>query len=136
MIPDTDAFEALASEHIRALGTLPGTPSLPDPDRIWMRAQMAARQEASATILRRRKTDQLLRVGALIVCAAWLLLEWMSTAGAAHGPQVPSNALPAADPVTLVVLVMLAALVTALVTGGLILGRPFIAARLRNFGLL
>jgi hypothetical protein len=136
MTPDTDEFEALVSEHMRSLSALPDAPPLPDPDRIWMLAQMASRHEAAATILRRRMTDRLSRIGVFIVCATWLLLEWMGTPGAALGQQVPSIALPVANPIALVAMVVLVALVTALVTGGMILGRPFVAARLRTFGLL
>jgi hypothetical protein len=125
--PDThEAAEiAAVSESLASLGALRNAPDLPDPDVLWVRAQIAAREEAAARALRRAMP----RYAALGAGAAWLLFAALKTVQ-------PGLEQMVADPVVNVALSGLAALASALVTGGLVLGRSFVATRLRDLGLL
>lgn len=124
------------SECIRSLGSLPNESALPNPDLLWVRAQISARENAAAAALRRWMLGQLLRYGLLCAGAAWFLLDSMKAEGPVFDVSVQAIASPFVDPVVNVVISGLAALAIALVTAGLVAGRPLVARRLRYLGLL
>jgi len=111
-------------------------PPLPDPDRLWVLAEIAAQEEAAARALRRATLRQTLRYGLPSAGALWLFLELLETEGPGLDAWIQSIASLSADPVVNVAISALAALGTALLTGGLVLGRSLVARRLRDFGLL
>ncbi len=123
------------SEQIRTLGSLASAPTLPDPDLLWVRAQIAARQAAAARALRRRMRDQTLRYGLPAVGAAWLLLEQMKAAGVDPSAWIQTLASAAANPGASAAMVALAAFASGLVAAGLFIGRAVVARRLRSVGL-
>jgi hypothetical protein len=130
----TEASEV--SDSIRGLGPLPSMRALPDPDWLWVRAQIEARQDAAARALRKWTLRQTLRYGLLCAGAAWLLLDWMQTEGLGFDVLVRTLASPFADTVLNVAIPALAALGTAFITAVLVLARPLLARRLRYLGLL
>lgn len=136
MARDTGTFEPLVAERIRELGSLENARALPDPNWIWARAQISAREEAAATALRRWTTGRLWRLGILVAGAAWLLVEWIRAAAPSLDRQVQTVALPFVDPIANVMMLLLAMLGAAFVIGGLILRVPLVTTRLRYFGLL
>ncbi len=122
------------SSCIRNLGVLPDAPSLPDPDRLWLLAQISARRDHTARALEMRTLRQSLQFGLLIAGAAWLALAWMRAGGLSLNVWERTVASPftAVD----VAISALTALATAFVIGGLIIGRPFFGRQLRYLGLL
>lgn len=128
-----DSSEAV---EIRSLGSLPSMPALPDPDRLWVLAQIAAGEEAAARALRRAALRRTLRYGLPTAAALWLFLDVLETEGSGLDAWVQTIASLSADPVVNVAISALAALAAALLTGGLILGRSLVARPLRYFGLL
>jgi Flp pilus assembly protein TadB len=123
---------AAVSEWLASLASLRNAPALPDPDWLWARAQISAREEASARALRR----SMLRYIALSAGAACLLFAVLKTVQPGLEVWAVALAEMAADPVVNVAISALAASASALVTGGLVLGRSFVASRLRDLGLL
>jgi hypothetical protein len=124
------------SELIRSLGSQPSTPPLPDPDRLWVLAQIVAGEEAAARALRRSTLRQALRFGVPSAMAAWLFLDVLETEGPGLDAWIQTIASMSADPVVNVAMSALAALAIALLTGGLVLGSSLLARGLRRFGLL
>ncbi|MEJ1966693.1 MAG: hypothetical protein WDO56_36190 [Gammaproteobacteria bacterium] len=124
------------SDCIRNLGDLPNARALPDPDWLWVRARISARQDAAAKSLRMWALRQTLRYGLLSAGAVWLFLDWMKTEGPRLDRWIQTIALPFVDPLANVAILALAVLGIAFVTAALILGRPHMARRLRYLGLL
>jgi hypothetical protein len=89
---------------------------LPDPDVLWLRGQLEARQDAAARALWLSTLRVVLRCAGVLAGAAWLVWDW-----AASAPAAISSA---------------AALAIAVGAAALVLGRSFVAERLRYFGLL
>lgn len=112
-------------KQVGSLGTLPHAPALPDPDLLWIRAQILGRQEAAFAALRNAILARTLRYGLAAAGGTWLLADgvrldaWLRSGSAAG---VTTTAL--------------AAFGAALLLGGLVLGRSFAAQRLRDLGLL
>lgn len=113
-------------EQVRSLGSLPHAPALPDPDLLWMRAQILAREEAALIALRNATLARTLRYGLVATGGAWLLAE-----GAGLDAWLQA-ALSTASVTT----ATLAAFGAAVLLSGLVLGRSFVAQRLRDLGLL
>lgn len=124
------------SDCICSLGSLPDESPLPDPDLLWMRAAISAGENAAAAALRRWMLAQLLRYGLLCAGVAWFLLGSMNAEGPVFDASVQGFASPFVDPVGNAAISALAALATALVTAGLVVGGPIVAKRLRYVGLL
>ena len=124
------------SELIRGLGSYPTLPPLPDPDRLWVLAQIAASEEAAARALRRATLRQALRFGAPSATAVWLFLDGLETEGRGLDVWIQTIASMSADPVVNVAMSAVAALAIALLTGGLLLGPSLVVRQLRRFGLL
>ena len=123
------------SELIRSLGSDANLPPLPDPDRLWVLAQIAAEEQVAARALRMATLRQALRYGLPAAGAVWLFLEVLETEGPGLDAGIQTLASLSADPVN-VAISALAALAAALLTGGLVLGRSLVVQRLRDFGLL
>jgi hypothetical protein len=113
---------------IGGLGSVPEGAPLPDPDVLWIRAQIEARQDAALKALRMSTLRRMLRNGGVAAAAAWLLVDAVE----AEGPRFDALAGALTDPV------FNAALSAALALGiaALLLGRSLITARLRDLGLL
>jgi hypothetical protein len=128
---ETGQYEAEVAAWIRSLGPKPRAAALPDPDWIWLRARIAAREEAEARALRASTLRRTLLYGIPTALVVWLLLDWAQAIGL--GP----DAWARAD-VSLVYVAIsaLAALAGAVVTGALVFGTPRVASRLRYLGLL
>jgi hypothetical protein len=116
----------VVEEQVRSLGSLPHAPAPPDPDLLWMRAQILAREEAALTALRNATLARTLRYGLVAAGGAWLLAE-----GA--GIDTWLQAMVSTASVTAAIL---AAFGAAALLSGLVLGRSFVAERLRDLGLL
>ncbi len=133
---EADAQEAAevaaVSEWLKRSGSHADAPPLPDPDWLWARAQISAREEATARALRM----MVLRYGACSAGAAWLLFDALKTAQPGLEMWAAAVANLAADPLVNVAISALAASGSALAIAGLGLGRPFLARRLRDLGLL
>ena len=133
---ETNTGEAEVASWMRSVGTLATTTPLPDPDVLWLRAQIAARQEAAARALWMSTLRQVLRYGAVCAGAAWLMLDSVARQESALAIWEELRAALPADPVQNVAISSVVALATALVVGGLILGRSLVSRRLRDLGLL
>jgi hypothetical protein len=114
------------AEQVRSLGSLPHAQPLPDPEVLWMRAQILAREETELAALRDATLARTLRYGVAAAGGAWLLAEAVGLAA-----WLQSTASTAS-----VATATLAAFGAALLLGGLVLGRSFVAQRLRDLGLL
>ena len=124
------------SELIRSLGSHPNTPPLPDPDRLWVLAQIAAGEEAAARALRMATLRHALRLGVPSAMAVWLFLDVFETEGPGLDVWIQTIASMSADPVVNVAMSAFAALAIALLTAGLVLGPSLVVRRLKRFGLL
>jgi hypothetical protein len=114
-----------AEQQVRSLGSLAHAPALPDPDLLWMRAQILAREDAELRALRNATLARMLRYGLVAAGGAWLFTEagldvWLQ------------STLSMASITT----ATLAAFGAALLLSALLLGRSFVAQRLRDLGLL
>jgi hypothetical protein len=98
------------SELIRGLASHPTLPPLPDPDRLWVLAQIAASEEAAARALRRATLRQALRFGAPSATAVWLFLDGLETEGRGLDVWIQTIASMSADPVVNVAMSAVAAL--------------------------
>ncbi len=112
-------------QQVRSLGSLAHAPALPDPDLLWMRAQILAREDAELRALRNATLARMLRYGLVAAGGAWLFTEagldvWLQ------------STLSMASITT----ATLAAFGAALLLSALVLGRSFVAQRLRDLGLL
>jgi hypothetical protein len=126
-MPNEIAHEDRAVEaQVRSLGRLPRAPELPDPDLLWMRAEILAREEAVLRALRDATLLGTLRYGLVAAGGAWLLVE---RAGIGAWLQAMLSAAS-------VTTATLAALGAALLLSGLLFGRSFVAQQLRGLGLL
>jgi hypothetical protein len=123
-----EPVEAEVSELLRSLGTLPRAPALPDPGVLFLRAQIAARQEAAAQALWMATLRRVVRYGLVCAGAAWLLLDaatgWDGAVAALYAN--PVNAALAA----------LLALGAALVGAAWVVKPSSVARPLRLLGLL
>ncbi|HUR29177.1 MAG TPA: hypothetical protein VM509_13390 [Planctomycetota bacterium] len=124
------------AESIGALGALRGAPSLPDPDWLWLRAQVLVTQEAAAKALWAATLRRALPLAALIVAAVWVALEWLAPQQVGLVAFRSTIASLAAEPLLNVAVSAFAALATAVVTCGLFFARPFLARQLLYAGLL
>jgi hypothetical protein len=113
-------------EQVRSLGSLQHAPALPDPDLIWMRAQIVAREEAPLRALSKATLTRTLRYGLVAAGSAWLFTE-----GTGLDAWLQATVSTAS-----VTTATLAAFGAALLLSGLVLGRSFVAQRLRDLGLL
>jgi len=118
--------DGAAEQHLRSLGSLPAAPALPDPDLLWMRAQILAREEATLKALRNATLARALRYGVVAAGSAWLFME-----GAGVDAWLQTTA-----PMASIKTATLAALCAALLLSAAIVGRSFVAQRLRDLGLL
>lgn len=123
------------SERMQRLASEPDAPALPDPDWLWLRARIAARESSAETALRRSTLRGIAGCG-LLAAGAWLWLDGIGTPGSGLEAWDRTFASVFADPVVAVGISMLAALGIAALTLGLVLGRTLVAARLRYLGLL
>ncbi len=112
-------------QQVRSLGSLPHAPAPPDPDLLWMRAQILAREDAALKALRNATLARALRYGLVAAGGAWLLTE------AGLDAWLQSTLLMAS-----ITTATLAAFGAALLLSALVLGRSFVAQRLRDLGLL
>jgi len=126
-MPNENSREDRAiQQQVRSLGSLPHAPAPPDPDLLWMRAQILAREEAALRALRDATLARTLRYGAVAAGGAWLLTE-----GAGLDAWLQATVSTAS-----VTTAALAAFGAALLLSGLVLGRSFVVQRLRDLGLL
>jgi hypothetical protein len=132
MSNDTNAKEAQMAQWLRSLGGVASTAALPDPDLLWLRAHIATVQAAAARSLWRSALRQVSRCVCVCAALAWLLSDWIATEGADLAAWPEALAAMSSD----ATVAAAAALGTALVVGGLVLGRGLVARRLRDFGLL
>jgi len=123
---------AAVREWLEGFGSLADAPPLPDPDWLWACAQISAREDAAAKALRM----SMLQYGAVGAGAAWLLFDALETVQPGIEVWAAAIAEVAADPLVNVAISALAASAIALVTGGIVLLRSFMARRLRDLGLL
>jgi hypothetical protein len=112
-------------QQVRSLGSLAYAPALPDPDLLWMRAQILAREDAELRALRNATLDRMLRYGLVAAGGAWLFTE------AGLDVWIQSTLSMAS-----ITTATLAAFGAALLLSALLLGRSFVAQRLRDLGLL
>ena len=125
-MPNEMSHEDRAVEQqVRSLGSLAHAPAPPDPDLLWMRAQILAREDAALSALRNATLARMLRYGLVAAGGAWLFTEagldvWLQ------------STLSTASITT----ATLAAFGAALLLSALVLGRSFVAQRLRDLGLL
>src|SRR5262245_65730357 len=112
--------------QVRSLGVVPRAPELPDPDLLWMRAQILAREDAALRALRNATLRRTLSYGLVAAGGAWLLLE-------RAGIDAWLQAVVSTASVTTAAL---AAFGAALFLIGLVFGRSFVAYHLRGLGLL
>jgi hypothetical protein len=131
---DREAPEVMG--WIRSLGTQPDMPALPDPDRLWMRAQISARHAAAVRALRLATLRQALRYGILGASVVWLLLVCMEGEGGGLTGLTRAMASLPGEAIARVAISAIAALGIALLTGTLVLGRSLLARQLRYLGLL
>lgn len=136
MANEIDPQEAELAQRLRSLATLASVASLPDPDVLWLRAQLAARQAAAARALWRSALRTTLRYGLVGAAAAWLFAAGLTTAAAGSAAWQATLAALFDNPVRAAVISAAAALGAPLLIGGLVFGRAFVAQRLRYFGLL
>jgi hypothetical protein len=123
-------------ELIRSLGSHPTMPPLPDPDRLWVLAQIAAGEEAAAKALRMAMLRRALRYGLPSAGALWLLFAVLEAEYLSLDAWLQTIASWSADPIANVALSALAAVAVTLLTGALVFGRSLVARPLRYFGLL
>jgi hypothetical protein len=128
---ETSPYEAEVAAGIRSLGAQPHAAALPDPDWIWVRARIAAREEAEARALRASTLRRTLLYGIPSALAVWLLLDWAQANGVGPDAWARADASP-----VYVAIWALAALAGAVLTGALVFGWPRVASRLRYLGLL
>jgi hypothetical protein len=121
---------------IGSLGKIPNMPALPDPDWLWMRAQISARHAVAARALRSSTLHRALHAGILGAGVVWLLLECIGWEGSELNWSTRVLTSISAEPAAGVAICALAALGIALLSGMLVLGRAPLARRLRYFGLL
>ena len=123
-------------ELIRSLGSHPTMPPLPDPDRLWVLAQIAAGEEAATKALRMAMLRRALRYGLPSAGALWLLFAVLEAEDLSLEAWLQTVASLAADPIVNVALSALAAMTVALLSGALVLGRALVVRPLRYFGWL
>jgi hypothetical protein len=123
------------SGWMRSLGSQSGMPALPDPDSLWMRAQISARHAAAARTLRLSTLRQGLHFAILGTGVVWLLLECLRGEGSVLNRLTRVMASISAEPVVSVAITALVALGIALLASALVLGRSTLARRLRYLGL-
>jgi hypothetical protein len=133
---ETDADDAEVSDCMRSLGSLPGNTPLPDPDVLWLRARIAARQEAVAKALWRSIVRRVLFYGLVCAGAAWLMLDSALWQGAGLVAWDEAYARLSADPVLTAAISSAVALGTAFLIAASVFGRSLVARRLRYLGLL
>ena len=136
MSTETDPQEAEQARRLRSLGTLPSATALPDPDVLWLRAQLAAGQEAAARALWGSALRRALRYGFVCAAGAWLFSSVLTTEAVGAAAWQVTVAALFEDPVRAVVTSAAAALGILAVVGGLVFGRVLVAQRLRYLGLL
>ena len=117
--------DGAVEQQVRGLASLPHAPAPLDPDLLWMRAQILVREDAALTALRNATVARTLRCGLVAAGSAWLLTEagldaWLQST-------VSMASITTAT---------LAAFGAALLLSALVLGRSFVAQRLRDLGLL
>lgn len=118
--------EAELSELLRSFGTLPRAPALPDPEVLFLRARIAASQEAAARALWLATMGRTLRAGLVCAGAAWLFLDGAAGWGEAIAA-VSANAVNAA---------LSLSLGAALVGAAWVVKPSLVARQLRLWGLL
>ena len=126
---------AEVSDQIHKLGDLPNAPALPDPDRLWLLARIAAHQGHALRALRMRALHRVLEYGLLSAGAAWWFLSWLNEELGVGVHRRPTASV-LSDPVVSVMIAVLAALAAAFVVADNFVGRRLVAKRLRCFGLL
>jgi hypothetical protein len=134
--PETEADVADVARLVRGLGAVPGVPPLPDADVLWLRAQVAACQEAEARALWRAALRQALRCAGVAAAGAWLLWEWLTAERSGLDAWRETLAMMAANPLLNVFMSAAAALGIAVLVAALAFGRPLVARRLRSLGLM
>jgi hypothetical protein len=127
---------AEVAESIGNLGSLVAAPPLPDPDWLWMRAQIQAQHDAAVEAMWIATRRRAVWFGAVIVGTAWLSLEWLAAGRSSLDAWASTIVSLAADPLLGAAVAALAAAGTALVTAGVFFARSFVARQLRYAGLL
>jgi hypothetical protein len=116
----------VVEEQVRSLGSLPHAPAPPEPELLWMRAQIFAREEAALRALRDATLARTLRYGFVAAGVAWLFAEGTHIDTRLHVMVSTASVTEA----------ILAAFAAAALLSGLVLGHSFVTQRLRDLGLL
>lgn len=122
------------SALMRSMALQADRAALPDPDLIWIQAQILAREEAAGRELRTSAIVQTLRYGPFGAGAAWLAFEWSRAEG--FDIQTWIRTVTSADSVASALLFALIPLGAAIAAAALLGASTLLPPRLRLFRFL